>query len=1476
MEDILFKLAPLGCRTKGLRLKRNHVIGARKQLHRSLYRNTNPRGREGVKEAAQCATDSMTPRKFAQEVRPADSRPTVADLQGDNHYAQLAKENWLKDSGPSRFSPELLKKGVWDVLEKENFQFRSLLILENLQFLENYLWPNYSEDSSNYHVLLIALIVNVKSRENLPTWGTFAEKAGFSSLFRRLLSMNFDISLNIILRTHLLSFVISAFQSLDSGLVRKECAPLVSISVWHNLSTEAVRESKLETQSQLKRAWRAWNKRYEAADGGGKARLRFERSWLFSMILEFLNRLYETEQTLGNLVYCERFIEFLIDLESQLPTRRYVNTLIHDLNILPAIKLSPLFNNEENGLFRDLYGLLRHYAYFSIDDHTGLQLSQAASYDVHYAALAKLQRVSLKHFKSKLTILALSNYGSIDKGSELESHIAALTDQELSLLCSVLGLRISYPMDTRIVVDRSFLMEVLVSVHERKKTFQEVAKDLSILPNEKTLFEPTLLRNENYDGSRPLAIPKLNLQYLTVGDFLWRSFILHRCEAFFEIRKDIEEGLHRLQPRISHPGGETRFEGFSKMALLIPKPAVLEVAPPRVGDDRPAWVRAEITLDVSRLSENIRREWGSLRTDDVVFLMAVKAVDEAQPLANGHSPMLSTEKIGLRHLRAAEIVQVLDESGKPLGAPQSEQPNSGGHTSRSRIRRLHVKLDSYTYKMDSSSAETGNPDVYEGINVILRRKGRENNFKAILESIQSLTLSDIPVPSWLQEVFLGYGDSASANYTRLPNRVQAVDFRDTFLDWQHLIESLPGKTVEPGDDADSSFGPPYVLETCPAVQKPQKQPSKKRRRGQTPTLETESVKVSTYKPPNTGPYPTDLPKLNQVRFTPAQVEAIASGTQPGLTIIVGPPGTGKTDVATQIINNIYHNFPSQRTLLIAHSNQALNQLFQKIIALDIDERHLLRLGHGEEDLETDANYSKHGRVESFLENRTRYLTEVDRLAANLGAPGAHGNSCETAGYFNVVYVKPAWSKFQEESRPASIDATGIIKIFPFHDYFSNAPQPVFPPYASREEVLEIAHGCYQHIAKIFSELEDIRPFEILRTARDKANYLLIKEARIISMTSTHAAIRRQEIAGLGFHYDNVVMEEAAQITEIENFIPLALQNPKDGELPLQRVVLCGDHLQNSPVIQNLAFRQYANLEQSLFSRLVRLGISTVQLDRQGRARPSIADLYRWRYSQLGDLPIVENQQEFQTANAGFGYEYQFINVVDYKGVGETEPSPHFIQNLGEAEYAVAIYQYMRLLGYPGSKISILTTYAGQRSLIKDVLNHRCAKNRFFGLPKVVTTVDKYQGEQNDYVILSLTRTRRVGYLRDIRRLTVALSRARLGLYILGRREVFESCYELRDAFGRLLARPDTLQLTTGEMFPSSRLLGEGIQTSEIVGVEHLGQYVYEMTQAKISALKTGNLEPPTSEITVKDGPAADVLSADVSMEEADAARQGRI
>ncbi len=759
--------------------------------------------------------------------------------------------------------------------------------------------------------------------------------------------------------------------------------------------------------------------------------------------------------------------------------------------------------------------------------------------------------------------------------------------------------------------------------------------------------------------------------------------------------------------------------------------SILEVVPPVVGDDKPSAVKAEIVIDLRHVSENVRREWDSLRADDTVFLLAVDASKHKNSTNGAAAALTDAQKAGLTVVRTAEVMQILDDRGR-MGKDSMGHPESHG---RNWSRKLHLRLDARTYKQDMERVSAGKPNVYEDINLIIRRGGRENNFKPVLESMRSLTLSEVPLASWLHEVFLGYGDPAGATYKHLPNRVKKIDFRDTFLDWQHLVQSLPGKIVEPSDDASGSFGPPYVLESAdrPPAEADAKPPSKKRRRDVEPALisEVESLRVSTYKPPNTGPYPVDVPKTNSVRFTSAQAEAIISGTQPGLTVIVGPPGTGKTDVATQVISNIYHNFPEQRTLLIAHSNQALNQLFAKIVALDIDERHLLRLGHGEEGLDTEGSFSKHGRVGSFLEIRDQHLQEVNRLAASIGAPGAHGNSAETAGYFNSAYIEPAWKKFSDTVASEESSAEDVVKAFPFHYFFSNAPQPVFPPDADRETVVDVANGCYRHISKIFSELADVLPFEILRRDREKANYLLTNEARIIAMTSTHAAMRRGEIASLGFHYDNVVMEEAAQITEVENFIPLAMQKPKDGQMALQRVVLCGDHLQNSPVIQSLAFRQYANLEQSLFSRLVRLGVPTITLDQQGRARPSIASLYQWRYPKLGNLPHVETSKEFLTANAGFRYDYQFIDVPDYMGRGETEPTPHFIQNLGEAEYAVAIYQYMRLLGYPASKISILTTYAGQRALVMDVLAHRCANSPIFGLPKIVTTVDQYQGEQND-------------------------------------------------------------------------------------------------------------------------------------------------
>lgn len=179
------------------------------------------------------------------------------------------------------------------------------------------------------------------------------------------------------------------------------------------------------------------------------------------------------------------------------------------------------------------------------------------------------------------------------------------------------------------------------------------------------------------------------------------------------------------------------------------------------------------------------------------------------------------------------------------------------------------------------------------------------------------------------------------------------------------------------------------------------------------------------------------------------------------------------------------------------------------------------------------------------------------------------------------------------------------------------------------------------------------------------------------------------------------------------------------------------------------------------------------------------------------------------------------------------------QNLGEAEYVVAVYQYMRLLGYPAASISILTTYRAQRQLIRDLLTKRCG-NALFGMPAHVATVDRFQGQQNEFVLLSLVRTRQVGHVSDVRRLVVAVSRARLGLYLFGRRALFgttrsSSQSEVSPVMRVFETQSEKLQLVAGESFPSTRPAvtgddGQATEALEMDGVTTMGVLVYQMVQ----------------------------------------------
>ena len=397
--------------------------------------------------------------------------------------------------------------------------------------------------------------------------------------------------------------------------------------------------------------------------------------------------------------------------------------------------------------------------------------------------------------------------------------------------------------------------------------------------------------------------------------------------------------------------------------------------------------------------------------------------------------------------------------------------------------------------------------------------------------------------------------------------------------------------------------------------------------------------------------------------------------------------------------------------------------------------------------------------------------------------------------------------------------------FPFKLFFFEQSQPLLPSSLSKQAVEEVIENCFASLRSIFTELKEYRPFELLRTNYQRVQYVLTNQARIIAMTCTHAAIARQRLLDANFQYDTLVIEEAGQIVELETFIPFVLQKASEEGCRLKRVVLLGDPSQLPPIVQNHRLAREANYDQSLFSRLIRLGVPSIQLDAQGRCRPSLASLFSWNYRNLTNLPCVERNMQ---ANPCLRYEYQCIHC----NGEEKEIQPHVYQNEVEANYIVAFYQYLRLCGYSSQQIAIITSYNGQRELIAKQMRESCKNNPVFGMPSKIATIDKYQGQQNDIILVSLVRTQSVGYMRDIRRMVVTVSRARLGLYMFCNTTLFSKCFELKPIFDQMLRRPCSLQLVESECIPCNRQVSDEVTGFEVTDEKHMMQIVYYYYEMK--------------------------------------------
>ncbi|RDA85029.1 hypothetical protein CP532_4570, partial [Ophiocordyceps camponoti-leonardi (nom. inval.)] len=268
----------------------------------------------------------------------------------------------------------------------------------------------------------------------------------------------------------------------------------------------------------------------------------------------------------------------------------------------------------------------------------------------------------------------------------------------------------------------------------------------------------------------------------------------------------------------------------------------------------------------------------------------------------------------------------------------------------------------------------------------------------------------------------------------------------------------------------------------------------------------------------------------------------------------------------------------------------------------------------------------------------------------------------------------------------------------------------------------------------------------------------------------------------------LLIEEAAETREA-NIV--AALTPS-----IEQLILIGDHQQLTPRADMQELCQWpTRLDYSLFERLVSRNYPYCSLKVQRRMIPELREIVQTFYPDLKDHESVTSPERRKPIPGMQGCSLWWFDHTwpQHRGV-----SGHSFSNPKEARMIIEFTKYLVRNGVPPADITILAYYSGQRELIKSEL----ARESGFGSlgPEFewsVRTIDDFQGEENEIIILSLVRgpdldgqRAKPGFVASENRAVVANSRARQGFYIFGnsqnligapRQNVWRKIYS---AFGR--------------------------------------------------------------------------------------------
>lgn len=542
-----------------------------------------------------------------------------------------------------------------------------------------------------------------------------------------------------------------------------------------------------------------------------------------------------------------------------------------------------------------------------------------------------------------------------------------------------------------------------------------------------------------------------------------------------------------------------------------------------------------------------------------------------------------------------------------------------------------------------------------------------------------------------------------------------------------------------------------------------------------------------------------------------------------LFLIQGPPGTGKTSVISEIVLQILKREPEARILLTSQSNVAVDHALTQIArAAGSSPPEMVRLGRSEKIGHGGEIWTLEERALSWRQevlDRCRpqltNLLSVERKArdAITGSAVGSGPDLETSGAIEewIIEAKEIAEQLQayeEEYSSLGTQDSAIAKdeISEMVDQIRAAlreqvdalnallPAPIDPQgMDEREMLVEVIKAATlpgtSHVDNNDPAAVELQRVQGLRrTLTDWTRVvglsqdfqvLIGKSARVVATTCLFSGKRSGvgQSEEVGFHW--CIVDEAGRATVPEVLIPIVQS---------ERAILVGDERQLPPMVEDMIDDQpegpadERSLDTSLFQSLIEHSEEAgseflASLRTQHRMHPSVGNLISSVFYE-GEL---ENSD--RTLTRRFDYDWMPAPVTWFS----TSPEPNRTENRVGGSYAnpteaEIVFEFLEAMEQKCRErrqrpsVAVITGYSAQVELLSTRIDSE-DRQRWRNLQIEIATVDSFQGSECDVVVYSTVRSnseRRIGFLKDRRRINVALSRARDLLVIIGDSVMMES------------------------------------------------------------------------------------------------------